>query len=360
MTLERFNTIVVGAGQAGLATGYHLARRGVPFVILDAHERVGDAWRRRWESLSLFTPARYDGLPGMPFPMAGRAFPTKNEMADSLQAYAARFALPVRTGVRVESLERQDDRFALNAGAQQFTADNVVVAMSVWQRARVPAFARELAPGITQLNAGEYRAPTQFGKGAVLVVGAGNSGAEIALDAARSGHATWLSGRHPGHLPFQIDGFAARLVLQRIILGFVFHHVLTIRNPLGRLVRKAALNQGMPWIRIKPRDLTAAGITRVPKMAGVRGGLPLLEGADRPLEVGTVVWCTGFDPGFSWIRLPVFDGGLPRERRGVVAEQPGLYFVGLPFIYSVSSAMVRGVGRDAEYVARHIAARARH
>ena len=359
MTLERIDTVIVGAGQAGLATAYHLAQRGVPFVILDAHERVGDAWRRRWESLRLFTPARYDGLPGMPFPMAGHRFPSKNEMAEYLEAYAARFALLVRTGVRVESLEQRGGRFELNAGGRRFTADNVVVAMSAWQQARVPAWARDLAPAITQLNAGDYRGPAQFGKGAVLVVGAGNSGAEIALDAAGAGHTTWLSGRHPGHLPFPIGGFLARLVLQRVILGFVFHHVLTIRTPLGRRLRKTVLAQGMPWIRIKPRDLTAAGITRVPRMAGVRGGLPLLEGADRPLEVGTVVWCTGFDPGLSWVRLPVFDGGLPRETRGVVAEQPGLYFVGLPFIYSVSSAMVRGVGRDAEYVARHIAARTR-
>jgi len=357
MTTEHHHTIVVGGGQAGLSVGYHLRQQREPFVILDAHARVGDAWRRRWDSLSLFTPARYDGLPGMPFPMAVHGFPTKNAMADYLEAYAARFELPVRTGVRVESLDRRDGRFELSAGGRRFTADNVVVAMSVWQQARVPAFARELAPAITQLNAGDYRRPAQLGKGAVLVVGAGNSGAEIALDAARAGHTTWLAGRHPGHLPFQIGGFLARLVLQRLILGFVFHHVLTIRTPLGRRMRKTALAQGMPWIRIKPRDLTAAGITRVPRMAGVRGGLPLLEGAERPLEVGTVVWCTGFDPAFSWIRLPVLEGGLPRETRGVVAEHPGLYFVGLPFIYAVSSTMVRGVGRDAEYVAGKIAAR---
>jgi len=356
MTTEYHETIVIGGGQAGLSVGYHLRQQRRPFVILDAHARIGDAWRRRWESLSLFTPARYDRLPGMPFPMAGHRFPTKNEMADYLEAYAARFDLPVRTGVRIERLEHRDGRFELTAGERRFTADNVVVAMSVWQKARVPAFARDLAPDITQLNAGEYRGPTQFGKGAVLVVGAGNSGAEIALDAARAGHATWLSGRHPGHLPFDIGGLLARLVLQRLLLGFVFHHVLTIRTPMGRHVRKVALRQGMPWIRIKPRDLTRAGITRVPKMAGVRAGQPYLDDG-RALEVGTVVWCTGFDPGLSWIRLPVFEDGLPRQTRGVVAAQPGLYFVGLPFIYSVSSAMVRGVGRDAEYVAAQITAR---
>jgi len=355
MTTERVNTVVVGGGQAGLSVGYHLAQRGLPFIILDAHERIGDAWRRRWDSLRLFSPARYDGLAGMPFPAAPHTFPTKDEMADYLEAYAARFRLPVRTGVRVDGLTKDDGRFVLTAGEQRFEADRVVVAMSAYQGPRVPAFAQDLDPAITQLHANDYRNPSQLEDGPVLVVGAGNSGCEIALDAARSGHTTWLSGRDTGHIPFRIEGLAARLVLQRLVLRVAFHHVLTVKTPMGRRMRAKGLHHGMPLIRIKPKDLAAVGIRRVPRMVGIRGGLPQLEDG-RVLEVANVVWSTGFDPRWSWIQLPIFVDGQLVHERGVVTTAPGLYFVGLPFVYSVSSAMVHGVGRDAAYVVRHIAA----
>ena len=357
MTAERVETIVVGAGQAGLAVGYHLKQQDRSFVILDAHQRIGDAWRLRWDSLRLFTPARYDGLPGMRFPASPHTFPSKDEMADYLASYAARFALPVRTGVRVDRLTHESGRFLLRAGEQRFEADNVVISMSLYQDPRVPAFARELRPGITQLHAIEYGNPRQLQAGGVLVVGAGNSGCEIALEAARANHPTWLAGRDTGHLPFHIEGLAARLVLLPLILGFAFHRVLTLDTPMGRRkLAQMAEGHGMPLIRIKPKELKAAGIERVPRMAGARDGMPLLEDG-RILDVTNVVWSTGFEPGWSWIDLPVFGATGPRQKRGVVAEMPGLYFTGLPFIYAVSSAMVQGVGRDAEYVAKHIANR---
>ena len=144
---ERVDTVIIGGGQAGLATGRELARRGGSFVILDASERIGDAWRTRWESLRLFTPAKYDGLPGWRFPAPGWSFPTKDEMADYLEAYAARFELPVRTGVRVDRLSRDGERFVVSAGARRFEADRVVVASGAHRQPRVPDFASELDPG---------------------------------------------------------------------------------------------------------------------------------------------------------------------------------------------------------------------
>lgn len=359
MSRERVETVVIGGGQAGLAVGYHLQQRRLPFVILDAHPRVGDAWRRRWDSLRLFTPARYDGLPGMPFPAHPATFPTKDAMADYLEAYAARFALPVRTGVRVERLTRTNGRFALTAGGAGYEATNVVIAMSTWQQPRLPVFARELDPAIRQLHAVEYRNPSQLRPGGVLVVGAGNSGCEIALEAVRDRHPTWLSGRHPGHLPFRIESLAARLVLLHLILGFFFNHVVTIRTPVGRAARRRFLAHGMPLIRIKPRDVTTAGVQRVPRVAGVRDGRPFLEDGAVP-DVANVVWCTGFDGGLStWIDLPGMNGGEPAHDRGVVRQEPGLFLVGHGFVYAMSSAMVQGVGRDAAYVARFIADRSR-
>jgi putative flavoprotein involved in K+ transport len=353
---ERAETIVIGGGQAGLSVGYHLSRRGLPFLILEANQRIGDSWRSRWDSLRLFTPARFDGLAGMPFPAPAHAFPTKNEMADYLESYAAKFNLPIRTGVKVDRLRKRGNKFVVTAGNREFEAENVVVAMADFQSPRVPPFASELDPAIVQLHSSEYRNLGQLREGAVLVAGAGNSGAEIAIEVARS-HATWMAGRETGQVPFRIDGVAARVVLVPFLFRVVFHRVLTIKTPMGRKARPNALKGGAPLIRVKRADLTTAGVQRVPRVVGVRNGLPLLEDA-RTLDVTNVIWCTGFHPGFSWIDLPVFaDSGAPLHEGGVVTSEPGLYFVGLHFLYAFSSTMIHGVGRDADRIAAAIAAR---
>jgi len=350
---EFIETIVVGGGQAGLASGYQLSRQQLPFVILDASARIGDAWRNRWDSLRLFSPAGFDGLAGLPFPGRSDAFPTKDAMADYLAGYAAHFNLPVRSGVRVDRLWRAGDRFRLSAGRQQFEADNVIVAMANYQQPRTPAFASRLAPHIRQLHSSQYRNPGQLHEGDVLVVGAGNSGAEIAVEVVGS-HRTWLSGREPGAVPFRLDSRPARLLLTRLILGGLFHHVLTVDTPIGRRARATGLNRATPLIRVKAGELRAAGVGRLGRTVGVRNGLPLLDDG-RTLEVANVIWCTGYEPGFAWIDLPVFGDHEPLHERGVVPSQPGLYFVGLHFEYALSSSMIQGVSRDAQRVVRTIA-----
>jgi putative flavoprotein involved in K+ transport len=354
MDPERFGTVVIGGGQAGLATGWHLARQGRSFVILDAGERLGDQWRGRWDSLRLFTPARYTGLPGMGFPAPAWHYPTKDEMADYLESYAARFQLPVRGGVHVDGLARLGDRFLVTAGERRFEAANVVVASGAYRTPRVPAFATELDPAILQLHSSGYRRPAQLREGGVLVVGAANSGAEIALENSAT-HPVWLSGRHPGSEPTSAGSRLDRLVTPPF--WFAINHVLSVGTPIGRKLRPKLMGVGTPLARVKPRHLKAAGVERVPRTAGVRDGLPLLEDG-RVLEVANVVWSTGFRPDFSWIDLPVLDaGGQPRHDRGVVDDQPGLYFVGLFFLSAVASSLVGGVGRDAAHIAEQIAAR---
>lgn len=350
-------TVVVGGGQAGLAVGHFLKQRGLPFTILDAHERIGDAWRTRWDSLRLFSPARYDALPGMPLPGPQDRFPTKNEMADYLGAYAARFELPVRTRVRVDRLRRRGGRFELSAGAMRFEANNVVVAMGSHQVPWVPPFAGRLDPGIVQLHAAAYRNPSQLRDGSVLVVGVGNSGGEIALEVA-VGHPTALSGKEVGHVPLRIESALARRVVLPLLFRFIAHRVLTVDTPIGRRMRPKLLH-GQPLVRVKPRDLAAAGIQRVPRVVDVHGGLPLLEDG-RTLEVANVIWCTGYRPAFSWIDLPVFDEARhePMHYRGIVSTERGLYFVGLSFLYAMSSGFLPGVGRDAEHIVAAISARA--
>jgi putative flavoprotein involved in K+ transport len=351
---EPIETVVIGGGQAGLSVGHHLARRGRRFLILDANQRVGDAWRRRWDSLRLFTPARYDALAALPFPAPAHSFPTKDQVADYLEAYAARFQLPVRTGVRVDRLWRDDGRFVVATGDRSWAADNVVVAMSTFQVPRVPSFAAELDPAILQLHSSGYRRPSQLREGPTLVVGAGNSGAEIALEIAGR-HPTWLAGKESGHVPFRIEGAAARYVFQPLLFRVVGHRVLTVDTPIGRRLRPRLLAHGAPLVRVRPKDLAAAEIQRVPRVVGVRDGHPLMAD-QRVLEVANVVWCTGSGPDFSWIDLPVFGEREhePEHHRGVVASQPGLYFVGLSFLYAMSSGFLPGVDRDAEHVVQAI------
>jgi len=347
-------TVVIGGGQAGLATGYHLARHGEPFVILDSGPQVGDSWRRRYDSLRLFSFPRYASLPGWRIPVDG--FPTRDEMADYLQRYAERFALPVRTGVRVNSVSRRGEQFLVDTDHGGYLADQVVVATGTHERARRPEWTDALDPAIRQLHSVEYRNPSQLAPGKVLVVGAGNSGTDIALEAART-HPTWLAGRHPGQVPVDIDSPRARAVIP--IVMFVFRHVLTLRTPMGRAQRQQVLGHGAALVRNKIEDLQAAGITRVGRIVGVRNGLPVAEELG-PLDISTVVWCTGSDADYSWLHLPVIDSdGRPRQHRGVCEAEPGLYFMGLDFQFALASATIQGVDQDARYIVRRLRRRAR-
>ncbi|MCI3270036.1 flavin-containing monooxygenase [Streptomyces cylindrosporus] len=356
MSTERIETVVVGGGQAGLATGYHLARRGRPFVILDAAERVGDAWRLRWDSLRLFSPAKFDSLPGLPYPGPAWSFPTHTEFADYLQAYAAWAELPVRSGVSVRRVSYDGGRYLVEtAGPQTYEAENVIVAAGYDRLPKLPEYAGQLAPDIVQLHAVDYRNPDQFRDGPVLIVGAGNTGADIAMDLAPR-HRVLLSGPHPGQIPWRIERRAARVLTPALFLAF--RHVLTVRTPVGRKARAKVLAHSGPLIRVKGRDLKAAGVRRVARTAGVRDGRPVLADGSVP-DVANVLWCTGFRPDVSWIDLPAaFDAdGEPAQRRGVVEARPGLYFVGRLFQDSLASSMIQGVGRDAEQVVRHLVAR---
>jgi putative flavoprotein involved in K+ transport len=357
-TAERISTVVIGGGQAGLSIGYHLARRGVPCVILDANRRIGDSWRNRWDSLRLFTRADLAGLDGMSFPGAAHAFPTKNEMADFLEAYATRFDLPVRRGVHVDGVSREDGRYVVRAGDRRFEADNVVVATGGRRHPHVPSFAGGLSPSIVQLHSSAYQNPGQLRQGDVLVVGAGNSGAEIARDiVSHGGRRVLLSGRDTGHIPFNVDGFLGRHLLVPVFISLVSARLLTTDTAIGRKVRPVFLSRGAPLVRVKPRQLAALGVKRVPRTEAATDGLPALADG-HVVDTPNVVWCTGFRLDFTWIDLPtIADQAEPRHQRGVVKSEPGLYFVGLPFQYSLASELIKGVGRDAQYIAGEIAAR---
>jgi putative flavoprotein involved in K+ transport len=352
-TRQQYGTVVIGGGQAGLSVGYHLAQQGRSFVILDAGERVGDSWRSRWDSLRLYSPASRDGLPGMPFPARSTSYPTKDEMGDYLEAYAARFELPVRSGTAIDGLAREGGRYVATAGGARFESDNVVLATGVFQKPWTPPFADELDPGITQLHSKDYRNLSQLQPGPVLVVGASHSGSDVAFEAA-SEHDVILSGKDTGQLPVPVESRRGRMMFRGLF--FAGTHVLTADTPMGRKVRPHIRHGGGPLLRYRRRDLRAAGVERVlARTVGVQDGQPVLDDG-RVLDVANVVWCTGFRPDYSWIRFPfeVGEDGYPVQYRGVVSSSPGLYVVGIPFLHSFASMLVGGAGRDAERVVRHI------
>ena len=344
------DTIVIGGGQAGLTIGYHLMRQGRDFVILDAHERVGDAWRLRWDSLRLFTPAKYDGLPGMPFPGDRLGFPSKDELADYLESYATRFRLPVRTGLRVDGLRREDGRFVVSVGDRRWTAERVIVTTGACHEPKVPELARGLRASVVQLHSAEYRSPRQLQPGPALVVGLGNSGAEIALEVSRI-HSTMVSGTPGGELPVRHGRTAARFVFP--IVRFAGLHVLSLGSPIGRRLLPKLTTHAAPLIRTRRKELAAAGVAPVGRVTGVREGLPVADG--RALDVANVIWCTGSRSDLGWMHVPAFDEtGRLRQWRGVVESVPGLYVLGQDFMYSINSDSLPGTVRDAAYLARRI------
>jgi len=356
MTIEHIETAIIGAGQAGLATAYYLQRQGRQCVILDRNPRVGDNWRAHWDSLRLYTPARYDGLPGLAFPGSKWSYPTKDEVADYLAEYVERFALPVRMSIQVDRLEAADGSYVLHIGDDRIIADNVVVATGTFGRTpSIPDFAMDLDPSIRQLHSSEYRSPAQLKPGSVLVVGASHSGTDIAYEVATT-HQTVLVGRDPGQIPVRLDHWGARVVMP--VIGFLGKHVITRRTPMGRKAMNEVRFHGLPMLRVKRSDLQARGVDRIlGRATGVHDGRPVVDGVGA-LDVANVVWCTGFRQVFDWIDLPIFGAdGWPREMRGVVSDAPGLFFCGLAFQYAAVSTVLPGVGRDAAYVAKQIGTR---
>ena len=349
---DRFETVVIGGGQAGLITGYALKQHDIDYVILDGSERVGDAWRSRWESLRLFTQSFINGLPDMEFPGDRNAFVSKDQVADYLEHYATSMELPLRLNTRVERLWHDGDRFAIEAGDTTFRSRNVIVAMADYQKPAIPPFASKLDPGIIQMHASEYKNVAQLQNGPVLVVGLGNSGADIAIDIAKD-HETIVSGTESGSVPFKIEGRFGRTIGTRLV-RFAMVRVLNTSTPIGRRARPKLMEQGPPLVRVRPKELEEAGVTRVGRTTGVENGKPVV-GEGQTLEVSNVIWCTGYRPGFDWIDIPVFDAQrLPIHQRGIVTDAPGLYFVGLFFLHSMWSETITGVQPDVQHIIRHL------
>jgi putative flavoprotein involved in K+ transport len=341
------DVVVVGGSQAGLAMAWHLTQQGLRFVVLEAGPEVGHVWRSRWDSLKLFTPSQYDALPGMAFPASADTYPTKDPVADYLQAYAAAFQLPVRVNARVTSLTRTDDGFEVRTAQDTFRARQVVVATGPFQVAFVPPMASKLDPSVTQVHSADYRNPQALPEGPVLVVGGGNSGFQIAeeLAATRTVDLS-IATRYP-MLPQRFLGrdlfwWLTRLGLLRVTVTSRLGRRMSRRDFVIGTNRRRLEGKG---VRFRPRLVDAEG--RTVRFADHR----LLE------DVGVVVWATGYRPDYSWIQIPgVVREGHVVHRRGVT-EVSGLYFLGLSWQHTRGSALLGFVNDDAAWLADRIATR---
>jgi putative flavoprotein involved in K+ transport len=358
---ERVTTVIIGAGQAGLATAYHLRRAGHSCVVLERYPRVGDQWRRRYASLVLNTAAKHDALPGLRFPGKQGAFPTAGELADYLEEYVRHHDLRVECDVAVTSTTQEPDgSWTVTTDRGTYQAENVVVATGGETHPRVPDVAGRIDPGIRQLHSSEYREPGQLLPGPVLVVGLGQSGADIALELAKAGREVFVSGKVRSEIPIEIESFKGRAGFP--VIWFAWNHVLTERTPPGRKV-KAGIRSGArnaPLVRVKRHHLDAAGVKRTDaRTTDVVGGRPALDDGT-VLDVANIVWCTGYRQDFSFIEpSPVGQDGWPRDAGGVMEDLPGLYFMGLLFQRGFYSMLIGGAGRDAKFIARKILRRSR-
>ena len=343
---DTVDVIVVGAGQAGLAIAWYLARLGLRFQVLEASAELGQSWRSRWDSLTLFTPAQYDALPGMPFPAPADTYPTKGPVADYLQAYADAFRLPVRLSARVTSLSRSGDGFEVRTADETFSARRVVVATGPFQVPFVPPAAGGLDSAVTQLHSADYRNPQALPDGPVLVVGGGNSGLQIAEELSASRRVDVSVGTSPPILPQRLAGrdlfwWLTRLGLMRV----------PAESRLGRRVQA----RGEFVIGTSRRHLKRTGVTFRPRLVGADGRtVRFADGST--LDVGVVLWATGYRSDYSWISIPgVVRNGRVAHRRGVT-DVPGLYFLGLSWQHTRGSALLGFLDEDARHIADRIAA----
>jgi putative flavoprotein involved in K+ transport len=344
---ERLDVAVIGAGQAGLAAGYHLARQGRRFKIFEAAGAIGSAWSARWDSLVLFTPRRYSALPGMPFPGDAGGYPGRDEVVDYLERYAAAFDLPVELDSPVRSLSVEQGRFVLDVDGRRVEADQVVVATGPFQAPNVPPFAGDLAPEVFQAHSTGYTRPGDVPQGTVLVVGGGNTGYQIAKELSASREVHLAVGSRQKALPQRLLG--------RDLFWWLTKTGLIRKTADSRLGRR--MRQTDTLIGSKPGELRGLGIDEKPRVVGASGRT--VRFADGTvLDVDAVIWATGYRPDYAWIDAPVAGpDGRPQHRRGVTGV-PGLYFLGLSWQHTRGSALIGFVADDAQFIADQIAARA--
>jgi putative flavoprotein involved in K+ transport len=335
---------IIGAGQAGLAMGYFLREKGIPFVILERTDSIGPAWRERWDSLTLFTPRRYSALPGLPFSGHPDGYPMRDEVVDYLEHYARTFELPIELNSEVRELRAEDGRFLLEVDGQARTADQVAVATGPFQTPYIPGLAKQLSPEVFQTHAVGYRRPQDLAAGTVLVVGGGNTGFQIAKELSGTHDVVLSVGSRQKPLPQRLAGRDLFWWLTKTRLLST-----TVESRLGSRLRHREMLIGS-----SPRELRRRyGVELKPRAVDASSRTVRFEDTSE-VEVDAVFWATGYRPDYSWIKLPTFDSdGRLRHRRGVT-DVPGLYFLGLTWQHTRGSALIGFVKDDAQFLADRI------
>lgn len=343
---DGLDVVVVGGGQAGLAIGYFLAQQGRNFAILEAAEEPAAAWRTRWDSMKLFTPARYSGLPGLPFPGDPDRYPTRDEVVSYLTEYVRHFALPVALGSRVRSVRPAEDRYLVEVDDRSYTADQVVVATGAFQVPFVPSITDELGQEVVQIHSTQYRAPGDLPDGPVLVVGGGNTGFQIAeeLSATREVHLSIGSRQTP--LPQRILG--------RDLFWYLEKTGAMRKSTDTRIGARLAGRDTL--IGSNPRTLRKRHGVQLHSRAVEASGRTMRFSDGSELDANLVIWATGFRNDHSWIEAPIFDERYEIVHRRGVTDSPGLYFLGLPWQYTRGSALIGWVGDDAAFIADQVKA----
>lgn len=342
--------IIIGGGQAGLAVSYYLSHAGVDHLVLERNQRVGDQWRARWDSLKLFTPAQYNHLPGEKFPAPKGSFANKDQVADYLEDYAFRQDLPLRFNCAVTEVRQQGGGYAVETSQGTFYAPQVVVATGAFQKPIIPHCSKDINEEVLQIHSSQYRNPQQLKPGKVLVVGAGNSGVQIAEELSRS-HEVWLAGRDNGGLPRTVLGMDIYWWLK---LSGIYN--ATVHSPVVKRLKAKGFGKGDPLVGRKLEQVVEkCGLKRLGKVKAAKNGQLIFEQGEVLDFPDNIIWATGFRPDFSWIKLPVFgEDGHPVHSRGVVEGAEGLYFIGLRLLYRLKSSLLGGVGDDARYTASEI------
>jgi putative flavoprotein involved in K+ transport len=341
--LDRHEVIIVGGGQAGLALGYHLARQGRQFAILDAGDVLGAVWRSRWDSLILFTSARYDALPGRAFPGDPDHYPTRDEVVDYLTDYARDFELPVELSSRVRAVRADERGYLVETDDRSYETDQVVIATGPFQTPRIPSIARDFAAEVKQLHSGDYRRPDDIPAGPVLVVGGGNTGFQIAHELAATHEVHLAIGSRQSPLPQRIFG--------RDLFRILTATGLMDKSVDTRLGRRLSGRDAL--IGSSPRAIRRRGVHVRPRATRAAGST-ITFADETTLDPKTVIWATGFGLDYSYVDAPVFaDDGAVMHARGVTAA-PGLYFLGMPWQYTRGSALLGFVKDDAQHIADEI------
>ncbi|MBX9966097.1 flavin-containing monooxygenase [Priestia aryabhattai] len=342
---DSYNTIVIGAGQAGLAIGYYLKQKSLSFLIIDSNSRVGDSWRHRYDSLTLFTPRSHSALPGMNVEGSPHGYPIKDEIADYLENYSRHYNLPVQLNTAVINLFKENDQFHLVTNKGNYVAKNIVVATGPFQKPFVPDIEKDVSKDIFQIHAAHYKNPSQLKEGTTLIVGAGNSGVQIATELAESREIYLSVGKRMKFLPYTLLNRSIFWWFQALGVSKA-----TIHSKLGQFMKK---NDPIIGKELKPL-LNRGAVKKVSKVSKADGKSLICQNGEK-IQPENIIWATGYHNDYEWIEVPniIDKNNNVIHDRGITKEK-GLYFLGLSWQYRRGSALLLGVGEDAKFLANHI------